>query len=54
MDLTSGNWQVAMEPMDQEKMAFNTYKGMFEWNVMPFGLCNVPETFCILIELMFC
>ncbi len=39
-----------MEPQDSEKTAFSTPVGLFEWLVMPFGLCNAPATFCRLME----
>ncbi len=40
LDLASGYWQVQVEEGDREKTAFTTPFGLFEWDRMPFGLCN--------------
>jgi hypothetical protein len=45
LGLKSGYWQVAPNPNDKENMAFSTSQGMWQFTVMPFGLCNAPETF---------
>ena len=44
-DLMSGYWQVGVKEKDKEKNTFITKFGMYEFNAMPFGLCNTPGTF---------
>lgn len=50
LDFRSGYWQVEVNPKDPEKTAFCMPEGLFEFNMMPFGLCNAPVTFQQLME----
>ena len=52
MDLSSGYWQVELEPQDREKTAFNSGSGLYQFKVMPMGLTNAPPTFQRLMELV--
>ncbi|CAG8700671.1 445_t:CDS:2, partial [Dentiscutata heterogama] len=52
LDLTSGYWQVEVKEKDKEKTAFITKYGLYEFNIMPFGLCNIPSIFQRLIDVV--
>ena len=45
IDLASAYNQVQVHPADRHKTAFTSPLGLFEYNRMPFGLCNAPATF---------
>lgn len=53
LDLASGYNQVLVREKDRSKTAFCTPFGLFEWNRMPFGLCNAPSTFQRLMQRIF-
>lgn len=42
--------QVEVDPQDREKTAFTTPLGLFEFQRMPFGLCNAPAMFQRLMQ----
>jgi hypothetical protein len=45
LDLFMGFLQVPLSPQAKERTAFVTPFGQWEFNRMPFGLCNAPTTF---------
>ncbi|MGL5708894.1 MAG: reverse transcriptase domain-containing protein [Aeromonas sp.] len=53
LDATSGYYQIEIAEEDKEKTAFRWKSGFYEFNRMPFGLCNAPSTFQRVMDEMF-
>lgn len=45
LDLKSGFWQQRLEEADEEKTAFITEYGLFQFKILAMGLCNGPSSF---------
>jgi len=45
LDMTSGYYQIPMGQESKKLTAFPTPDGLYEFNVMPFGLLNAPMVF---------
>lgn len=45
LDLVAGYWQVELDPRAKRATAFCRWEGLFQWNVMQFGLYNALATF---------
>ena len=45
LDAKQGYWQIMVQKESQEKTAFVTFDGLYEFRVMPFSLCTTPATF---------
>jgi hypothetical protein len=53
IDLKNGYHLVRIKEGDEWKTAFRTRYGLYEFMVMPFGLCNAPATFQDMINHIF-
>ena len=51
LDAASAYWSVPLAEEDKEKTAFAIPRGEFEFNVMPYGLCNAGATYQRLIDM---
>ena len=53
LDLKNSYHLICMAKGDEPKTAFRTRFGLYEWKVIPFGLCNTPATFQAMMDDLF-
>jgi len=54
LDLKNGYYLIHMVQGEEWKTAFKSRYDLYEYTVMPFGLCNTPSTFQSMINNVFC
>lgn len=53
LDLSSAFWQIPLEEASKKKTAFAIIgRGLFQYECMPFGLCNAPNTLAHLMDVV--
>jgi len=45
LDAASAYWSIPLADSDKEKIAFSVPRGIFEFNVIPFGSCNAGASY---------
>lgn len=51
IDLKDAFWQIPLDPSSRDKTAFTVPgRPLYQFKVMPFGLCNAPQTMCRLMD----
>ena len=50
IDLRTGFYQILIDEADRHKTAFRTSQGLYQYNVLPMGLCNSPSIFMQLMN----
>ena len=53
IDLSHAYYQVHIRKGNEPKTAFLTPQGLFEYLIIPIGLCNAPATFQRLMNMIF-
>ena len=53
LDCKSGFWQIRLDEDSKPWTAFSCPCGLYEWNVMPFGLKNAPQIFQRMMDRIF-
>ena len=45
LDLRSGYWQIGLSEQSKDRATFCCHRGLYQFEVMPFGLSNAPSVF---------
>ena len=53
LDLLDGYYQIGINEEDQQKAAFTTPFGHYEFKVLPMGISNAPSTFQAVMNNLF-